>query len=54
MRALMREVGATAQRFGGTCMECGPVEDDYVPFSLTFHGAMQVPLVETPPFADKE
>jgi hypothetical protein len=49
--ALMREVGAVAKRFGGWCEQCGQVEDDYVPFTATFCGAMQVPLTETSPSA---
>ena len=37
-RAMMHEVGDWADMFGGVCTECGPVADDYVPFTQTFYG----------------
>jgi hypothetical protein len=54
LRAMMREVDEWAECFGGTCMECGPVEDDYVPFTATFHGWTPPPSAVILPFPSRE
>jgi hypothetical protein len=53
-RAMMEDVGDWAECFGGTCMECGPVEDDYVPFTATFHGWTPPPSAVILPFPSRE
>ena len=42
-RAMMQKVGDLVKRSRGVCMECGPVEDGYVPFTKTFHIWTQLP-----------
>ena len=49
-RAMMQEVGEWADCYGGICKECGPVADDYVPFTETFHGWMPPPSAIVIPF----
>lgn len=50
VRAMMREVGELADCYGGCCMECGPVEDNYVLFSETFEGWTPPPTATVLPF----
>jgi hypothetical protein len=50
VHAMMQEVGEWADCYGGVCMECGPVEDDYVPFTETFHGWTAPPTATVIPF----
>jgi len=47
---MMREVDDLAECYDGSCMECGPLEDDYVPFTETFHGWMPPPSAIVIPF----
>jgi hypothetical protein len=34
MDATWNEISAIAERFGGTCDECGEISDDHTPFNL--------------------
>jgi hypothetical protein len=34
--AIMDEVDAIVSKYGGTCIQCGPIPQDYVPFSNLF------------------
>jgi hypothetical protein len=37
--AIMNEVNAIVDRYGGLCMSCGPIGKDYVPFADLFEDA---------------
>jgi hypothetical protein len=39
IKAIMDEVEAIVRKYGGICMECGPVGKDYVPFADLFEDA---------------
>jgi hypothetical protein len=38
--AIMSEVNAIVDKYGGICMECGPIGDEYVPFADLFKDAI--------------
>jgi hypothetical protein len=35
--AIMDEINAIVGKYGGTCIECGPIPGDYVPFADLFN-----------------
>jgi hypothetical protein len=38
--AVFSEINAIVDQYGGTCIECGPVAADYVPFEQLFAGSL--------------